>query len=105
MLTKVEQEVSILAIIATPSFVPIEVCQDLNVPLADTRTTFPKVVVSTTEVFLAVIVPVSLPEVIIFMVTSKPYEVAPIDLQVLTNVFLIILVAKAVLAAFTQESI
>ena len=39
------------------------------------------------------------------MATLKPSKVAPIDPQVLTNVFLIIPVAEAIPTTFTQELI
>ena len=88
-------------ILATPFFVPIEVFEDLNMPLVDTGTTFPKVVIFTTEVSYVVIVLISLSKVTIFVATSEPSEAAPLDPWVLTDVFPIISVAKAIPAAST----
>ena len=79
---------------------------------ADTRTAFPKVVISTIEVYPTIIVPVSLLEVIIYvatlepsMATLEPSEAIPIDSWVLIDVFPIILVVEAILVIFTQELI
>ena len=80
MLAKATQEVSIPIIVTTtPSFVPTEVCQDLNVPSIDTGATFSKVVISTIEEFLAIIVLVSPLEVTIFMATLEPSKATPIN--------------------------
>ena len=56
MLAKEKQEVSIPIATITLSFVPIKVNEDLNMPLANTETTLPKVVVSTTKVSPVIIV-------------------------------------------------
>ena len=106
MLAKAEQEVSISTIVTTThSSIPIEVCQDLNVPLADIRTTFPRVVVSTIKVSLAAIILVSLPEETISIATLEPFKAAPIDSRVLIDAFPIILIVGAILVASTHEPI
>ena len=106
MLAKVEQEVIIPTIATiTLSSISIKVCQDLNVPLADTGTTFPKVVVFIIVVSLTIIIPINLLEVTISIATLEPSKATPIDPQVLINVFPIIPIAKAIPTTSTQELI
>ena len=80
MLAKAEQDVLILAIIIVTSLSgPVEVDQNLNLPLANTRTAFPHISVFTIEVSLTVIIPVSFLEVTILMAASEPFKVTTKD--------------------------